>query len=179
MISDAGSVTWVTNQTQTMMTHKLPRREFLAKTSAACMGGCLLLTGIRVSAFSFKEDKLIDPSTLCYCSYSCPDDCKFLEASEKNDPELKKAAFEQWGLKERLGLKFDPDKIFCFKCKPGDKPEGPILTHCTVRRCAIKKGYQACIQCNDLRACDKDLWTRFPEFHESIMKMQVIYRAQV
>lgn len=142
------------------------------------MGGCLLISGKDLNAFSFQDEETIDPEKLCYCGYSCPDDCQFLEASVKNDPELKKAAFGQWGLEERYGLEFDPDKIFCFKCKPGDKPEGPVLTHCTVRSCAMGKGYQACIQCDELKECDKDLWLRFPQFHEGVIKMQEKYRSQ-
>ena len=160
-----------------MMSSKLPRRDFLVKTSAACVGGCLLLTGNQVMALAL-QDEPIDPEKLCYCSYSCPADCKFLEASVKNDPELKKEAYEQWGLKERYGLEFDAEKIFCFKCKPGDKPEGPVLTNCTVRSCAMEKGYQACIQCDELKECNKDLWTRFPQFHEGVLKMQAKYQAQ-
>jgi hypothetical protein len=125
-----------------------------------------------------QDDKPIDPEELCYCSYSCPADCKFYEASIKNDPALKEEAFKEWGLEERYGLEFDAEKIFCFKCKPGDKPEGPVLTHCTVRSCAMEKGFQACIQCDELKDCDKDLWTRFPQFHEGVLKMQEKYQAQ-
>lgn len=154
------------------MSSKLPRRDFLRKTSVACAGSCFLLSGKDLSALSFQGEELIDPERLCYCSYSCPKDCSFLEASLKNDAELKKAAFEEWGLAERYGMVFDAEKIFCFKCKPGDKPEGPVLTNCTVRSCAIEKGYRACIECSQLAECDKDLWTRFPKFHEEVIKMQ-------
>ena len=55
MISNRGSVTWVTNQTQTDMAPKLPRREFLVKTSFACMGGCLLLAGKGLTANFWKH----------------------------------------------------------------------------------------------------------------------------
>lgn len=48
-------------------------------------------------------------------------------------PNLKKAAYEEWGLKERHGLEFDVGKIFCF---------------------------------------------RFPQFYESVVKMQLKYRKQ-
>lgn len=154
------------------MSSKLPRRDFLKKTSAACMGSCFLLSGKDVSAFAFKGEKNIDPERLCYCSYSCPQDCSFLKASLLNDAELKKTAFEEWGLAERYGMVFDAEKIFCFKCKPEDKPEGPVLTHCTVRSCVIEKGYRACIECSQLTCCDKDLWKRFPQFHEQVIKMQ-------
>ena len=160
------------------MSEKLPRREFLLKTSAACMGGCLLFAGKDLAAFPMQDGQPIDPEKLCYCSYSCPEDCHFLEASLKDDPELKRKVFGEWGLEERYGMKFDAEKIFCFKCKPGDKPEGPVLSHCTVRSCAMEKGLQACIQCDDLKSCNKDLWTRFPKFHEGVVQMQEKYRAQ-
>lgn len=160
------------------MKPNLLRRDFIMKSSTACLGGCLLLSGRGLPAAVWQDDQPIDPKKLCFCSYSCPEDCHFLVASQKNDPELKKAVYEEWGLKERYGLEFDAEKLFCFRCKPGDKPEGPVLTNCTVRSCAIEKGYQACIQCDELKECDKDLWTRFPQFYESVVKMQVKYREQ-
>lgn len=139
------------------------------------MGGCLLLSGNRLSAVLLQDENSIDPEKLCYCSYSCPEDCHLYVASVKNDTELKKEAFKEWGLEERYGLKFDAERIFCFRCKPGDKPEGPVLTNCTVRSCVIEKGYQACIQCTELKSCDKDLWKRFPQFHEEVLKLQEKY----
>lgn len=156
---------------------KLPRRNFIIRSSAACLGGCLLLSGKGMAASIWQEDA-IDPVKLCYCGYSCPADCHFLVASQKNDPELKKAAYEEWGLKDRYGLEFDPEKIFCFKCKPGEKPAGPVLIHCTVRSCAMEKGFQACIQCDELKTCEKDLWNRFPQFHESVLEMQGKFQEQ-
>ncbi len=159
------------------MSTKIPRRDFISKTTSACIGGCIFFSGKSFAAAVLQDEKLVNPENLCYCSYSCPEDCHFLVASQKNDPELKREAFKEWGLEERYGLKFDADQIFCFKCKPGDKPEGPVLTHCTVRSCAIDKGYQACIQCDELKDCDKDLWTRFPQFHEAVLKMQEKYNA--
>jgi hypothetical protein len=162
-----------------MMTQKLDRRDFLIKGSTVCLGSCILLSGRDLAAAFLQDDKPIVPSQLCYCSYSCPEDCEFLVATLKNDPELKKEVYEKWDLKGRYGLKFDAEKIFCFKCKPGDQPEGPVLTNCTVRSCAIEKGYQACIQCDELKTCEKDLWKRFPQFHEAVVKMQEKYLQQV
>jgi hypothetical protein len=141
------------------------------------MGGCLLLSGRGLASVPV-QDEAIDPEKLCYCGHSCPEDCKFLVASLKNDPALKKEVFEEWDLEKRYGLVFDPEKLFCFKCKPGDKPEGPVQTHCPVRACAIEKEYQACIQCDGLKECDKDLWTRYPRFYEGLLKMQEAYRRQ-
>ena len=41
----------------------------------------------------------------------------------------------------------------------------------------IQEKVQACIQCEELKECDKDLWKRFPQFHESIVKLQEQYQA--
>lgn len=161
------------------MNSKLPRRDFLVKTSVACMGGCILLSGKQLTASVIQDGQPIDPAALCYCGYSCPDECEFLVASVKDDPELKKEVFEKWELEERYGLKFDPEKIFCFKCKPGEKPEGPVLTNCTVRSCAMEKGFQACIQCDELKECNKDLWERFPQFREAMVQLQERYQASL
>ena len=143
-----------------------------------CLGGCLLLSAPAIFAKQTQDGDPIDPERLCYCGYQCPVDCHFLVASEQNDPELKKQVYEEWELKKRYGLEFDPQKIFCFKCKPGNKPEGPVLKNCTVRECAIGKGYQACIQCDQLATCNHELWERFPQFHESVVELQKKYKLQ-
>jgi hypothetical protein len=160
------------------MKKNLPRRDFIMKASAACMGGCILLSTKGALAAMLQDDQIIKPEELCYCGYKCPDDCQFLVASQKNDPGLKKAAYDEWGLEKRFGLEFDADKVFCFSCKPVDRPEGPVLKCCTVRSCAKEKGYQACIQCNMLNNCDRELWTRFPQFHHAVIKMQLKYLEQ-
>lgn len=160
------------------MKQNLHRRDFIKKGSAACMGGCMLLSGNGLTSAMWQDQEAIDPAKLNYCSYSCPEDCHFLVASQKNDPELKKAAYKEWDLKGRYDLDFDAEKIFCFRCQPGALPEGPVLTNCTVRACAIEKGYQACIQCAELKECEKDLWTRFPQFHEAVIKMQEKFQDQ-
>jgi hypothetical protein len=162
------------------MSSTIGRRMFLVKSSAACMGGCLLFSGNEIlAATRWQDAAMIDPEKLCYCGYSCPEDCKFLLATKQNDPVLKKEAFREWELEKRFGLQFDPDQIFCFTCKPGDQPEGVILTHCTVRECAISKGFHACIQCEAVEECDKELWKRYPEFHKEVVKMSKRYLASL
>lgn len=125
----------------------------------------------KISAFSFPEDKIPDPKKLNFCAYTCPENYQFLEASVKNDTELKKKAFETWKIKERYNVDFDPKTSFCFGCKNKDKPVGVVMSNCTVRACAIEKKHDACIQCKELTTCDEGLWTRFPEFHKSVIKM--------
>ncbi|WP_372653452.1 DUF3795 domain-containing protein [Draconibacterium sp.] len=154
------------------MTNQSNRRQFIINSSVT---GCAILLSGKLSAFTFPENELPDPKKLNYCGYTCPADCQFLEASEKNDVELKKKAYEQWKIEEHYGIAFEAEKIFCFGCKNSDKPAGVVLTNCTVRACAIDKQFDSCIQCKQLKNCDKDLWKRFPDFHKSVITMQKTY----
>ncbi len=152
-------------------------RRIFVKAGAAA--GCGLLLAGNLKAFSnfvMQQNEVPDPKKLNYCGYSCPKDCKFLEASVKNDPVLKKEAYEIWEMKERFGVtEFDPEKIFCFGCKTKDKPVGIRLQKCDVRNCAIDKKLESCIECSDLKTCEKDLWEKFPDFKSSVIKMQKTY----
>jgi hypothetical protein len=65
----------------------------------------------------------------------------------------------------------------CYGCKTKDKPEGIVLQRCDVRACAPKKGHDCCIECDELKTCDKDLWRRFPKFKEQVIAMQQRYRS--
>lgn len=158
------------------MKNKINRRNFVKRSSVA---GCVLLLSGRLSAFNpalYYQDEAPDPKKINYCGYSCPKDCKFLEASVKNDPKLKKEAYEIWEMKERFGVaEFDPDKIFCFGCKNTEKPVGIRLQKCDVRNCAIDKKLDSCIECNELQTCEKDLWKKFPDFKDAVLKMQEKY----
>lgn len=156
----------------------LNRRKFLQSTAIT---GCAVLMAAKfnpLSAFNHlaEEDK-IDPKLLNYCGYTCPSDCKFMEATKANDPALKKEAYDIWHIKERYGFDFDPETAICYGCKATDKPEGVVVKGCTVRSCAKEKEIDACIQCDELKSCDQDLWKRFPDFHKAIIEMQEKYRA--
>jgi len=158
------------------MKNQFNRRKFIA---AGAFAGCTLLLSGKLSAlnsFSHLQNEIPDPKKLNYCGYTCPKDCKFLEASVKNDPILKKEAYEIWEMKERFGVtEFDPEKIFCFGCKATDKPVGIRLQKCDVRNCSIDKKLDSCIECKDLIACEKDLWIKFPDFKNAVIKMQTVY----
>nr|WP_321357608.1 DUF3795 domain-containing protein [uncultured Draconibacterium sp.] len=156
------------------MTKQSNRRQFIKNSSFT---GCAILLSGKLSAFSFPQDELPDPKKLVYCGYTCPDDCQFLEASVKNDTELKKKVYKDWKIEEQYGIAFDAEKIFCFGCKNTDKPKGIVLTNCTVRACAINKQFDSCIQCKQLKDCDKELWSKFPDFHKSVLSMQEKYFA--
>lgn len=158
------------------MTNQINRRKFM---TAGVVTGCTLILSVKLLAsngFSHLLTQKPDPKKLNFCGYTCPKDCKFLEASVKNDPALKKEAYEIWEMKERFGVvEFDPDKIFCFGCKNHNKPVGIRLQKCDVRNCCIDKKLDACIECIELKTCEKDLWKKFPDFKNAVIKMQSEY----
>ncbi|HNW57641.1 MAG TPA: DUF3795 domain-containing protein, partial [Bacteroidales bacterium] len=102
--------------------------------------------------------------------------CTLYKASAGNNIELKEKAYKEFMIKENYNIDFNPEKIFCFTCKDKSKPAGIILTSCTVRKCAIEKGYECCIECDGLAACDKELWKKFPKFKEMTIKIQKDFR---
>jgi len=159
------------------MTAKMKRRNFLNKTTQVGIGFCSIMLSSNVCSFASRNtnDK-IDPAKLNYCGYQCPENCPFLKGSVENNVELKKEAYAQWEIKERFDVDFDPEKIFCYGCKTKDKPEGIVLVNCTVRSCAMEKELDCCIECDELVACEKDLWIRFPDFKKQVIEMQKEYK---
>jgi hypothetical protein len=164
------------------MDSTLKRRSFIIKSSRAGMACCCFLLCPAIAAPGRspdrEDDEKPDPAKLNYCGYVCPEDCVFLKGTLENDVVLKKQAYEQWSIKERFGIDFEADRIFCYGCKAPGKPDGVILQNCTVRKCTIDKGYECCIECPDLAGCDKDLWTRFPDFRAYVIDLQKKYLAE-
>jgi hypothetical protein len=155
------------------------RREFLQRgttTFLACgvMSMCPRLTAM---GNMFRGDDVPDPKKLEYCGYSCPSDCPLYAATIENNLEGKKEAYKNWNIKERYNLEFDPDQIFCYKCKNDEKPAGPVVANCTVRKCVIDKGLDCCIECSELPACSQTLWETFPDFHKAVIDLQKRYMA--
>ena len=161
---------------------RIDRRTFLSNgaRAGACLCCASALPGAARFALAGDEagDQPIVPADLNYCGYSCPPDCKFLKGTLDNDVELKKEAWQLWKIEERFGVAFDPDQAICYGCKTEGKPEGIVLSRCTVRDCAQEKELDCCIECPELEACDKDLWRRFPDFKKQVVEMQGRYRKQ-
>lgn len=162
------------------MKNQLNRRNFIKQSATAGIAGCALLMAAKLnpaSAFVHLADgdEKPNPKALNYCGYTCPKDCKFLQATQQNDEKLKKEAYEMWHVKERYGADFDPETAICWGCKNTEKPQGAVIKGCQVRKCAVEKGHDACIQCDTLKTCDKDLWSRFPDFHKAVIEIQVQY----
>jgi hypothetical protein len=154
------------------------RREFISKCMMASAACCAIAYCPAVAAQdpATKQDVKPDPKNLEYCGYKCPDDCPLKKGTLENNLELKKKAYETFEFKKKFGIEFDAEKVFCYGCKTKDKPLSLTIKACTVRACVIEKGYDCCIQCNELAKCDKELWTRFPEFKETVIKMQKTYK---
>lgn len=91
-------------------------------------------------------------------------------AGESDNVEAKRKTFELWDLEGRYGLAFDPDGLFCHGCKTEEKELGMAVSHCPVRPCVIERKLDCCIECDELATCDKELWKKFPTFHESVLE---------
>ena len=164
------------------METEVNRRNFIKMGAVAGITGCAFLLATKfnsLKAFNTfsNENEIPDPKKLNYCGYQCPSDCQFLKATRENNTELKMKAYETWKIKEKYGVEFDAEKIFCWGCKTKDKPLGITVSKCTVRNCAIEKGYDCCIECNDLAQCEFELWKNFPDFHKQVVEMQKTYKV--
>jgi hypothetical protein len=160
------------------------RRDFLKKSSIAGIACCGLLyhsdnTAARNLNTLLDDKETPDPKKLEYCGYKCPSDCKFLTATKENNTELKKEVFKNWKIKEDYNIEFDAEQVICWGCKTADKPLGITIKNCTVRNCAISKGYDCCIQCDGLADCKKKLWDNFPDFKKTVIEMQKKYQAGI
>ena len=157
------------------------RREFLIKSSKIGLtcGALSFCWCNRVTAQESTDKPVPDPKKLNYCGYTCPDDCPMKLAGESGDVEQKRKAYEMWHLKERYGLEFDPDQILCNGCKTDEKELGMAVGHCPIRKCAIEKELDCCIECDELVSCEKGALKLFPDFHKMVIEMQKQYQASL
>ncbi len=164
------------------------RRRFLkdgAKMGGACdaLLGCrgLLPAGEIMSAMLGQEAKPLDLKVLSYCGIPktyCERQCQLFKATRDNDEKLKKTVYDQWDMKKKFGIEYDPAKIYCYGCKPGDKPLKVGMAECPVRACPLANGLESCIQCLGLEACDKSFWKEWPNAFALAKNLQARYRAQ-
>jgi hypothetical protein len=161
------------------MKNELKRRDFVTKCFKAGVTCCAIAYSNSLSAQEQVKQTMQkpNPKNLEYCGYKCPDDCPLKKATVENNTDLKKKAYEIFKFKEKYGVEFDPEKVFCYGCKVDDKLLGINVKSCTVRSCAITKGYDCCIECNGLVTCDKELWKSFPEFKKAVIEMQKKYQS--
>jgi Protein of unknown function (DUF3795) len=167
---------------------KQDRRSFLghcAKLGGACSA---LLALSRISraqesapAQPGPAQKPIDLKTLGFCGIPqayCEQRCELFKATRENDAQLKRAVYDKWEMKKKFGVDFDPDKIFCYGCKPGNKPLKVGMAECEVRTCPISHGLESCVQCGGLASCDKAFWKEWPVAYAQIKQFQARYKSQ-
>jgi len=167
------------------MESRQSRRHFLG-SCAKIGGGCcallawnkLLPAGAGPQEKKDQEKKPLDLKTLSYCGIPCLQACELYKATLENDVPMKKLVYEKWEWKKKFGVEFDPDKVFCYTCKPGDKPMKAGMDTCTVRQCAMANGMESCVQCQNLAACRDEFWKTWPQTLEFVKKLQARYRAQ-
>jgi len=167
------------------MESKQSRRHFL-KNCAQFGGACCALLAWKRSlpALASQEEKQeqklkpIDFSKLSYCGFPCVQVCELYKATLENDEKAKKLVYEKWEWKEKFGVDYDPDKVFCHTCKPGNKPMKVGMAECVIRNCALTNGMESCVQCQNLATCDKEYWKKWPDLHEFNKKNQARYLAE-
>ena len=161
------------------------RRHFLmdcAKSGAAC---CALLSWNRSLAAKGsgqekqeQKPKPIDFSKLSYCGFPCVQVCELYKATLENDEKAKKLVYEKWEWKKKFGVDYDPEKVSCHTCKPGDKPMKVGMATCVIRICAMANNMESCLQCQNLAACDQEYWKKWPDLYEFNKKNQARYLAE-
>ena len=161
----------------------LPRREFLKLLSqfgAACACGGM---AVRLAADQAKPEgpaapkKLPDLKTRAYCGLICDDSCPLFKATRTNDAAAKQKVYTEWKWKEKFGVEFSPDQVFCYGCKAPGKPENIPHSRCTVLKCSTERKLESCLECQKLAGCDKELWKSWPDFHQQMIKLQQMYAA--
>jgi len=164
------------------------RRRFLGECVKCGGAGCALLVLSRISpglegaaARQAQGSPAVDLKKLAYCGIPqayCEQQCELYKATRENDVELKKLVYDKWGMEKKFGIAFEPDKIFCYTCKPGDRPLKVGMAECPVRRCPMANGLESCVQCRNLASCDKAFWKDWPAAFELARKLQARYKDQ-
>lgn len=153
---------------------KSNRRDFLKKSAAvgtgAAWGVISFCSGCCQCEPKAEEvtKKDVDYSKIAYCGIYC-DTCPLYKATIANDDEAKMKVAKEWGANNKSDFKLE--EYYCYGCK--DKRSlGAVGYNCTVKECAIKRGYALCSQCSELEACDEKLWKEFPWIHEKSIRLR-------
>jgi len=163
-----------------IMESQKSRRSFL-KDCAKMGGTCCTLLACRQllpAEEGLQNVKPIDLAPLSYCGIPCVKVCPLYKATQENDVKMKKVLYERQEMKKKFGLDFDPDKVVCYTCKPGDKPKKVGMDTCPVRTCALANEVESCVQCSNLEACEKEYWKKWPGQFAATKSIQSRYRTQ-
>jgi hypothetical protein len=156
------------------MNNKKCRREFLKRgvTAGTAMAiGGIGLAGCCKNVCSKRESAVeaeIDYSRYAYCCINC-DTCPLYKATIENDEAARMEVAKKWGDAKKPDFKLED--FYCYGCKD-ERSKGAVGMGCTVRKCAIKKGFATCAQCDDFEGCDEELWKNFPQIRDFVIKMK-------
>jgi hypothetical protein len=162
------------------MTHSFHRREFLRLCGQFGVG---LACGCAATELSAEETKPTAPKKLpelktrAYCGLICGKGCELWNATLTENTVAKEKIYKESKWKEKYGVEFKADVVFCHGCKAPGKPTNVAHKACTVLKCNLEHGFESCLQCQKLAGCDKTLWKDFPKFKEQMIKLQQRYVA--
>ncbi len=100
-------------------------------------------------------------SMIAFCGIECGE-CKALIATQKNDPEMRKAIATEWS--KEFGHEIKPEDINCVGCLILDGPHINYCNICEIRKCGTQKNVQNCAYCIEYK-CGK-----LEKFHENAPK---------
>jgi hypothetical protein len=106
------------------MKRELKRRNFISCCLKAGVTCCALSYGtvLTMQDTEKKQNSKPNPKNLEYCGYKCPPDCHLKKGTLENNIDLKKKAYADFKFKEKYGVEFSAEKVFCYGCKIKDKP---------------------------------------------------------
>jgi hypothetical protein len=112
---------------------------------------------------------------IAFCGIDCAQ-CKGYIATKKADAGMKKALAAEWS--KQYGHPFDPEKINCLGCAPGDGPHLGYCEICDIRKCAVQKKVKNCAHCAEYKceplkkfhANSPESGQRLDKIHRGLMK---------
>jgi hypothetical protein len=110
----------------------------------------------------------MDFSRIAYCCIDC-DTCPLYKATINEDNEAKMKVAKEWGEAEKPNFKLE--NFYCYGCKD-ERSCGMPGRGCTVRKCAVKKGFATCAQCADFEECEEKLWQSFPQIRDKVRRFK-------
>lgn len=150
------------------------RRGFLKQSAVfgtgAALGAAGLLGGCRCGCLGpdSAAESGLDFSRIAFCCADC-DTCPLYKATINRDDAAKMAVAEKWGGVKEPGFKLED--YYCYGCKDR-RSCGRPGRDCTIRECAMKKGFAVCAQCRDFEICDGKLWKNYPQARDRVRQMK-------
>lgn len=87
-----------------------------------------------------------------YCGLDC-EKCEARLATINNDDALREKVAKEWG--EMNNMEFQKEWINCEGCRIDGIKAMFCDSICEIRQCALKKQYETCKDCSEMRDCKK------------------------